>query len=144
MWASTQQYLAPQQTLLMTMLILFFLLSLGSVITEALDQVPNFVPPDPSIKCGTCPRVNPCSQQQQLPPPPPPPPPPLIQYCSPQITMPPPPPPRFVYVTGPPGNLYPTEPFYLGLYSGGQRHVGLKMIMPLVVGVLVLEFLLFW
>ncbi|KAI3451821.1 hypothetical protein Pfo_008486 [Paulownia fortunei] len=90
--------------------------------------------PDPSIKCGECPCVNPCSQQQPTPPPPPPLP---MQYFS-------PPPPRFVYVTGPPGNLYPSDPFNLQIFSDAAYN-SLKITTFLLVVVFsALQLLVFW
>uniref|UniRef100_A0A5B7AXT1 Putative chitin-binding lectin 1 n=1 Tax=Davidia involucrata TaxID=16924 RepID=A0A5B7AXT1_DAVIN len=87
--------------------------------------------PDLGSKCTSCP---PCSNQcNQSPPPPPPPPPspppspkkPPSQYCPPP---PPPPPSAFIYITGPPGNLYPVDPYLSG--AGRIFPVGL----PLLVG----------
>lgn len=157
MWVSIHQ--GAHQTLdLKMMLISIFFLSLvvifpmfNATSTKKLDEVPSV--PNPSIKCGSCPCVNPCSQQ--LPPPPPPPPPPTTtkipatQYCSPQTPPPPrfiyvtgpqtPPPPRFVYVSGPPEDLYRTDPFNLVVYAGAGRgtsrvhYEGLLMLFFVVV-----------
>ncbi|KAK6146087.1 hypothetical protein DH2020_019956 [Rehmannia glutinosa] len=108
---------------------------------------------DLSIKCGECPCLNPCSQQQppplSPPPPSPPPPPPPVQYCNPppprfvyMAAISPPPPPRFVYVTGAPGNLYPTDdPFNLQIYSNAS-HDSLRILGAFVlVGLSALQLL---
>ncbi|CAK9150640.1 unnamed protein product [Ilex paraguariensis] len=137
--------------MLLTMLILFLgvLVPGNATVSEKLDEplVPQLA--DPDIKCGACPCVNPCSQQ--LPPPPPPPPPspppppppppppsPSTQYCTPRT---PPPPPRFIYVTGPPGGLYPTDPFNLAVYAGAGREVVMGLL-PLI-GCMLLELFMF-
>ncbi|XP_059447801.1 vegetative cell wall protein gp1-like [Corylus avellana] len=63
-------------------------------------------PPPPSP-----PPPSPCPPPPALPPPSPPPPspkkPPSTQYC-------PPPPSSFIYITGPPGNLYPIDQDFSG------------------------------
>ncbi|KAL8528936.1 hypothetical protein ACS0TY_006418 [Phlomoides rotata] len=79
---------------------------------------------DPSIKCGKCPCVNPCTQQI-IPPPPPP------------------PPPRFVYMTFSPGNLYPTDdPFNLHMYSNAPNHSLNVVRVFLLVGLFVFQMIL--
>lgn len=92
--------------------------------SRKLDETP---PPGLENKCGGCPCNNPCNPPPSPPPPalPPPPPPPKKQpppsnYCPP----PPsgggggggqyPPNPPYIYINGPPGNLYPVDPFYSG------------------------------
>ncbi|KAA8529065.1 hypothetical protein F0562_033447 [Nyssa sinensis] len=70
--------------------------------------------PDLGSKCTTCSPCNECKQSPPPPPPPSPPPPspppppkkPPSQYC------PPPPSPSLIYMTGPPGNLYPVDPYF--------------------------------
>ncbi|KAL8034400.1 hypothetical protein ABFX02_12G025800 [Erythranthe guttata] len=106
--------------ILLTVLVFQLSVSVNTFSTE----VDREIFPEPiSIKCGECPCVNPCSHQS---PPPPPPPENRGRYCSPPPPSPvyvaaetiPPPPPRFNYVTGAPGNLYPTDdPFNLMVYS---------------------------
>lgn len=106
---------------------------------------------DPSIKCGECPCLNPCSQQPRpfqppsppppplyCSPPPPPPPPPPTQFCSPPAFV--PPPPRFIYVAG---NLYPTnnDPFNLQIYS---RVAHTAACTFLLLGCSVLQLLVFF
>ncbi|KAK7310089.1 hypothetical protein RJT34_07346 [Clitoria ternatea] len=81
-----------------------------------------------------------------LSPPPPSPPPPLIypspppppkktpsSYC-------PPPPSSYIYMTGPPGNLYPVDENFSGASS--NRHQNLISFLPLLVGLL--GMLAFW
>ncbi|KAL7090218.1 hypothetical protein ACP275_12G026600 [Erythranthe tilingii] len=109
-----------------------------SVVTTFSTEVDREIFPEPiSIKCGECPCANPCSHQS----PPPPenpgrycsPPPPSPVYVAAEIT--PPPPPRFNYVTGAPGNLYPTDdPFNLMVYSNAAInhyliHVGAFLLV---------------
>ena len=71
-------------------------------------------PPELENKCGGCPCNNPCNPPPSPPPPPPPKKqPPQSNYC-------PPPPsgggqnPPYIYINGPPGNLYPVDPYYSG------------------------------
>ncbi|KAL1807690.1 hypothetical protein ACET3Z_024680 [Daucus carota] len=76
------------------------------------------VPVDPNgaIKCGSCPSCNaPCTQS----PPPSPPPPPKAKKPSKSNPNCPPPPSSYIYMTGPPGNLYPVDPNY----SGASRNL---------------------
>ncbi|KAL7608527.1 hypothetical protein Lser_V15G12562 [Lactuca serriola] len=124
-------------------LFMIILTTLASMINGDNLQETNLVPelPDASIKCGSCPCVDPCGSQPTFPPPPlpspspPPPPPPLpsppppsppppaTQYCPPAVVAKPPPPPRFIYVTSPPSSV--NHPFTLNVYSGScSRRVG--------------------
>nr|GEX62795.1 putative reverse transcriptase domain-containing protein [Tanacetum cinerariifolium] len=116
-------------------------------------------PDDPSIKCGSCPCINPCDNQLPPPSPPPPPPPPPESCPSPPPPPPPlplpppppvvlcppvvvvkPPPPRFIYVTNPPTNVY--HPFTLQIYSGGRRQYTGVNAWIVVVGYVVLDWML--
>ncbi|PON78753.1 hydroxyproline-rich glycoprotein family protein [Parasponia andersonii] len=69
--------------------------------SRKLDETP--------VPSGTDEKCTPCIQYSPPPPPPPPPkkppspPSPTTQYC-------PPPPAAFLYITGPPGDLYPIDP----------------------------------
>lgn len=106
------------------------LLLLALIATTATLCTTTRVYDDPSIKCGECPCVNPCTQQI-----PPPPPPPSPLYCGT-----PPPPPRFVYMTFSPGNLYPTDdPFNLHLYSNAANHSFNVVSAFLLVGLYVFQ-----
>ncbi|CAI9110595.1 OLC1v1010649C1 [Oldenlandia corymbosa var. corymbosa] len=98
--------------------------------------------PKTSMKCGECPCGNPCSQELPPPSPPPPapaPPPKTTQNCAPPPprfyyfsnpgdqtaqAVTPPPPPRFTYIIGggPPGNLYPTDPYSLEIYNAATSN----------------------
>ncbi|XP_047965843.1 leucine-rich repeat extensin-like protein 6 [Salvia hispanica] len=93
--------------------ILQFTIFLAIISTSVKSQEEN--------KCGGCPCNNPCNPPPSPPPPalPPPPPkkkPPPSNYCPP----PPsgggqnPPNPPYIYINGPPGNLYPVDPYYSG------------------------------
>ncbi|KAI3453117.1 hypothetical protein Pfo_009780 [Paulownia fortunei] len=105
-------------------------------------------PPDFQNKCGSCPCNNPCnpppSPPPPSPPPPPPPPPPkktpLSNYCPP----PPsgggggqyPPNPPYIFINGPPGNLYPVD------YSGSGRSFSTGLVPFLISSVVGL--IAFW
>lgn len=84
--------------------------------------------PDEGNKCGGCPCNSPCSVPSPPPPPPampppppaqPPPPPPTPKKPPTPVCPPPPgssggpvvptPPSQYIYITGPPGNLYPVD-----------------------------------
>ncbi|KVI02775.1 hypothetical protein Ccrd_018935 [Cynara cardunculus var. scolymus] len=146
------------QALALFMIIISHLLTALPSINGDINLEETNTMPDSSIKCGSCPCINPCGQQMLPPPPPlpspspPPPPPPLpsppppqppnnpITYCPPAVVVvkPPPPPPRFIYVTNPPASVY--HPFTLRVYSGGggSRFGG----WTVVVGCVVLKWLL--
>ncbi|GAV73126.1 hypothetical protein CFOL_v3_16613 [Cephalotus follicularis] len=120
-----------------TLLMMFhlFILSLKPIITCAtftskLDQTLVPQEPDTGIKCGTSPCADPYPHL-----PCPPPPPPKNAYCAP-CTL-PPPPPRFIYVTGVPGNLYPsTDTNEWTFYSSARRNVETWLMFFVGYGVL--------
>ncbi|KAL6969935.1 hypothetical protein U1Q18_029644 [Sarracenia purpurea var. burkii] len=118
------------------LLMVFFLITgiatpTGGSMPRKLDDTTVPAPPDSGVKCG-CSGCNiPCYQS---PPPPPPPTPkkPPTQYC------PPPPSSGFVYAYGPPGSLYPIDPFN----SGSCRSIALGL--PLLIGCGLAPLLAFW
>lgn len=95
--------------------------------------------PNGEIKCGGCPVCNtPCTQSPPSPPPPSPPPPapkkpPTPSFPSSNC----PPPPSYIYISGPPGNLYPVDPYF----SNDAK--GLLVELTLLVGCGFLSFLAF-
>lgn len=90
--------------------------------------------PDLENKCGGCPCNNPCNPPPSPPPPalpPPSPPPPAPKKQPPPSNYCPPPPsgggqyppnPPYIYINGPPGNLYPVDQYYSG--SGRSSSAG--------------------
>ncbi|KAL8241856.1 hypothetical protein R6Q59_012158 [Mikania micrantha] len=83
---------------------------------------------DDQFKCGGCPCNQPCYTS-----PPPPPPPPPSKKPSPIPSLNCPPPPSYIYTTGPPGNLYPVDPFS---QSSNHRQILLAPSIIVVIGVL--------
>ncbi|XP_022155381.1 acrosin-like [Momordica charantia] len=77
---------------------------------------------DSTVKCTPCTRYNP------PPPPPPPPKKPPSSYCPP----PPPPPSSFIYMLGPPGNLYPIGQDF----AGGRRRVAVELPVVALLGLM--------
>lgn len=81
-------------------------------------------PADPTVKCAPCEQNQPSPPPPVVypsPPPPSPPPPDVVPYYSPpppkkkepkSPNCPPPPSPSFMYITGPPGDLYPIDRNY--------------------------------
>nr|XP_043614217.1 leucine-rich repeat extensin-like protein 6 [Erigeron canadensis] len=105
------------------------------------------VPPDTSAsgvsrldqsKCGGCP----CNQPCYTAPPPPPPPPKKPPTPTPSgVNC--PPPPSYIYITGPPGNLYPVDPYYY--HSNSHRLVMAPRPLLVAVGVIMgIIMLAFW
>ncbi|XP_042510697.1 sulfated surface glycoprotein 185-like [Macadamia integrifolia] len=103
------------------------------------DQVPVVSgTPDSGDKCTPCTEKNPPPPPPpSLPPPPPPslpPPPPTPKSPSTKNCPPPPspwsgqsPPSPFYYITGPPGNLYPVDPYYSA--SGRNSVAGFTVLV---------------
>ncbi|XP_061355618.1 extensin-like [Gastrolobium bilobum] len=97
----------------------------------------------PPATNGTDEKCTPCGYSSPPPPPanpPPSPPPPSpkkppSQYC-------PPPPSSFIYITGPPGNLYPVDENFSGASHRHHHHRSFAAFFPLLVGVL--SMLAFW
>ncbi|PSR88180.1 T-cell surface glycoprotein CD8 beta chain like [Actinidia chinensis var. chinensis] len=122
----------PLKLLILLFVTTTFTTPINGLNPRKLDDTTVTGPPDSGIKCTSCsPCNNPCNQ---IPPPPPPPPPkkPPTQYC------PPPPPSSFIYITGPPGNLYPVDPYF----SGGRQNFPAGL--PLLMGCGLVGLLAFW
>ncbi|KAL5723455.1 hypothetical protein ACHQM5_006855 [Ranunculus cassubicifolius] len=88
------------------------------------------------IKCTACSSCeNPCGQKPPPPPPSPPPPPktPSKNYC-------PPPPAPYIYITGPPGNLYPFDPYYKSAATGNFLQLGIMFSGSLLCFLVFLRF----
>ncbi|PSR91082.1 Acetaldehyde dehydrogenase [Actinidia chinensis var. chinensis] len=127
----------PLKVLIVIFLITTFPTSIKGLNPRKLDDATVTGPPDSSNKCTSCSPCNnnPCNQIPPPPPPPLPPPPPKkppTQYC------PPPPPSSFIYIAGPPGNLYPIDPYF----SGG--HQNFAAVLPLLVGCGLVGLIAFW
>ncbi|KAL4586692.1 hypothetical protein LXL04_011334 [Taraxacum kok-saghyz] len=101
--------------------------------------------PDDLIKCGGCPCNNPCDFTSPPPPPPPqlppPPPPPKMASPTPGVNNCPPPPtgggyalgpPSYIYITGPPENLYPVNPYF----SAARRNFWVAPSLLVMLGLL--------
>ncbi|KAM7463458.1 hypothetical protein LguiA_031579 [Lonicera macranthoides] len=97
--------------------------------------------PDGENKCGGCVKSPPppssCPPPPSLPPPPPPPPPAPKKPPTPSNYC-PPPPPSYIYINGPPGNLYPVDQYF----SGSRRSFGVGR--ALLVGSGLVGLLVFW
>ncbi|KAL8196409.1 hypothetical protein R6Q57_024704 [Mikania cordata] len=91
--------------------------TIKAVNPRKLDDTTVVGSPNDEVKCGTCPCGTTCYTSPPPPPPPspPPPPPPKKQTPTPGGNCPPPPysggggkaPPNYIYIAGPPGDLYP-------------------------------------
>lgn len=100
-----------------------------AVDSRKLDE--NTVPGSTGEKCIPC--------TSSPPPPPPPPPPPVLPPSSPKkppSSYCPPPPPSFIYVPGPPGNLYTID----NDFNGAGRTSTMRL--PVLIGCALLGFLL--
>ncbi|KAG5010809.1 hypothetical protein AAZX31_07G199900 [Glycine max] len=115
--------------------------SVNGVESRKLDETPVPATNGTEEKCGSCGGTTyPSPPPPVLPPPSPPPPSPKkqppSQYC------PPPPPSSFIYITGPPGNLYPVDENFSGAISHRHRRSFATMLLPLLVGLF--STLAFW
>ncbi|KAK4423463.1 hypothetical protein Salat_1929100 [Sesamum alatum] len=126
-----------QFTILIAAMLSTFVKSEELIDSRKLDETP----PDLQNKCGSCPCNNPCNPPPSPPPPsPPPPPPPAPKKQPPPSNYCPPPPsggggggqyppnPPYIYINGPPGNLYPVDAYYSG--SGRSFSTG---VMPFLI-----------
>ncbi|XP_052204133.1 probable pathogenesis-related protein ARB_02861 [Diospyros lotus] len=106
------EFIAPLKMLLFVYVIAVIVAPTSGFVPRKLDDV---TPPDSGVKCSGCSPCNkPCTQYPPPPPPvlpPPPPKKPPSQNCPP----PPSPPSAYLYITGPPGNLYPIDQYYSGI-----------------------------
>ncbi|KAG5023549.1 hypothetical protein JHK85_019891 [Glycine max] len=107
--------------------------SVNGVESRKLDETPVPATNGTEEKCGSCGGTTyPSPPPPVLPPPSPPPPSPKkqppSQYC------PPPPPSSFIYITGPPGNLYPVDENFSGAISHRHRRSFATMLVKLRTG----------
>lgn len=135
---------------------LVMVLSIAAIVVPSINDSTNQRKlDDTSIKCG-CSSCNPCYVSPPPPPPSLPPPPPSCP--PPPVMVQPPPPPKkpptpslncpppplipfapFIYVPGPPGNLYPID----NNYSGSRRSLSVGSPAAVICG-LVGVFMAFW
>ncbi|CAI9095962.1 OLC1v1032009C1 [Oldenlandia corymbosa var. corymbosa] len=111
-------------------------LLLGLVITPSMIQAQ--LPGTGDVgenKCGGCPCNSPCYTSPPPPPPPSPPPPPKkppTSYCPPPpgsiVPFPPTPPSQYIYITGPPGDVYPVDHDYGKAGRSSSATVGLTAL----------------
>ncbi|MCE3051464.1 hypothetical protein HAX54_049912 [Datura stramonium] len=115
--------------------ILFLMILVASThVTNGLNNPRKLDEGNIENKCGGCPCNNPCNPPSSPPPPAPSPPPPPKKppsgYCPPP-PLPPsegggsgggyspnPPNPQYIYMNGPPGNLYPVDQYFNGAKRG--------------------------
>ncbi|GAU29103.1 hypothetical protein TSUD_58690 [Trifolium subterraneum] len=115
----------------MVLIFVFFYIITPSEVTgvksRKLDETTVAMTNGTDVKCGSCgdyssppPPVNP-------PPSPPPPSPkkPPTQYCPPPPS---PPSPSYIYITGPPGNLYPIDENFSGASHGQHRSFAVLLL----------------
>ncbi|XP_022724987.1 formin-like protein 3 [Durio zibethinus] len=130
----TSRFNLPIITLTICFVIATIACPINGLESRKLDE--NSVPGDQGVKCTpSCVQSPPPpSPPPPCPPPPSPPalPPPTPKNPPTQYCPPPPIPPSFIYVTGPPGELYPVENFY-----GASRNLKVGLL-ALVSGFLVL------
>ncbi|TKY59043.1 hypothetical protein E2542_SST16119 [Spatholobus suberectus] len=113
--------------------------SVNGVESRKLDETPVPATNGTDVKCGPC--------GTGYPPPPPPPaiPPPSLPPPSPKKPYSPycpPPPSSFIYITGPPGNLYPVDENFSGSISHRHHRSFAAVLLPLLVGLF--STLAFW
>ncbi|KAK7379910.1 hypothetical protein VNO78_34186 [Psophocarpus tetragonolobus] len=108
--------------------------SVNAVESRNLDETPVGVTNGTEQKCGSC------GGGTIYPSPPPPSPPPSPKKPKPSSYCPPPPPSSFIYITGPPGNLYPVDEDFSGATT--HRRSFTAALAPLLVGLF--SMLAFW
>jgi len=114
---------------LVNLVLVFFVSSVNAVESRKLDENPVPATNGTEEKCGSCGTVYPSPPPPAIPPPSPPPPKKTpTQYC------PPPPPSSFIYITGPPGNLYPVDEDFNA--AACHRRSFVAVLLPLFVGML--------
>ncbi|XP_027346561.1 chitin-binding lectin 1-like [Abrus precatorius] len=103
------------------------------------DETPVTATNGTDEKCTPCGTSYPPPPPPAIPPPSPPPPSPKkppSQYC------PPPPPSSFIYITGPPGNLYPVDENFSAAINHRHHRNFATFLLPLLVGLV--STLAFW
>ncbi|KAJ4974407.1 hypothetical protein NE237_007581 [Protea cynaroides] len=111
---------------------------INSSTSRKLDESSASVTPDTEVKCTPCEEHPPPSPPPPSLPPPPPPAPtnPTTQYCPPPPSSNGSPPAPFYYVTGPPGNLYPFDPYYSGSSQNSVARLQVLVGCGLLLGLL--------
>ncbi|WJX50554.1 hypothetical protein P8452_36840 [Trifolium repens] len=117
----------------MVPILMFFYIITTSEVTSVesrkLDEINVPMTNGTDVKCTPCGDYSPPPPPANPPPSPPPPSPkkPPTQYC------PPPPSPSYIYITGPPGNLYPIDENFSGTSHCGHHRSFAILLLSLAV-----------
>ncbi|CAJ1939562.1 unnamed protein product [Sphenostylis stenocarpa] len=115
--------------LLINLVLIFLVSTVNGVESRKLDETSVPATNSTDEKCGSCGTVYSSPPPPAIPPPSPPPPKKTpTQYC------PPPPPSSYIYITGPPGNLYPIDEDFSA--ASTHRRSFAAVLLPLFVGLL--------
>ncbi|KAK2434257.1 hypothetical protein QL285_019425 [Trifolium repens] len=112
----------------MVLILVFFYIittsEVNNVESRKLDETNVPMTNGTDVKCTPCGDYSPPPPPANPPPSPPPPSPkkPPTQYC------PPPPSPSYIYITGPPGNLYPIDENFSGAIHGHHRSLAALLL----------------
>ncbi|KAK7362577.1 hypothetical protein VNO77_04694 [Canavalia gladiata] len=119
----------------LVLVVIYATASVNFVESRKLDETPVPATNGTDEKCTPCGTSYPSPPPPAIPPPSPPPPspkkPPSSQYC------PPPPPSSFIYITGPPGNLYPVDENFSGAIIHRHHRSFFTFFLLLLIGLFI-------